>query len=128
MGYSSAMNMMGGVIATLITIVRMFLLMIVFYNYPSNFALEVSKNGAIPKHLVPIVMATMDVFGFIGGLVYPKLKIKLGKLTKDDTPAIISCFRKVFEALYPAGTSFHAALIVSVVFLLWTVLFIDKEK
>ncbi len=250
MGYSSAMNMMGGVIATLIAgllaivswrlsflvylmgvlcivlvmlwmpdekivddgpkkketgtfrkyypyIVGMFLLMIVFYNYPSNFALEVSKNGAIPKHLVPIVMATMDVFGFIGGLVYPKLKIKLGKLTKDvtpvlfilgyiflqfvggftgtligsfiigaasgmgipylistgsskagksaattvipalsiamylsqfTTPAIISCFRKVFETLYPAGTSFHAALIVSIVFLLWTVLFIDKEK
>lgn len=97
MGYSSAMNMMGGVIATLIAgllaivswrlsflvylmgilcivlvmlwmpdekivddgpkkkekgtlrkyypyIVGMFLLMIVFYNYPSNFALEVSKN------------------------------------------------------------------------------------
>ena len=250
MGYSSAMNMMGGVIATLIAgllaivswrlsflvylmgvlclvlvmlwmpdekivddgpkkketgtfrkyypyIVGMFLLMIVFYNYPSNFALEVSKNGAIHKNLVPIVMATMDVFGFIGGLVYPKLKIKLGKITKDvtpvlfilgyvflqfvggfvgtligsfiigaasgmgipylistasskagrsaattvipalsiamymsqfTTPAIISCFRKFFENFYPAGTSFHAALIVSVIFLLWTVAFIDKEK
>lgn len=249
MGYSSAMNMLGGVVATLIAgmlaivswrlsflvyligviclvlvllwmpdekivddsakkkesgifrryypyIVGMFLLMIVFYTYPANFALEVSKSGAIAKHLVPIVMATMDIFGFIGGLIYPKLRKSLGGLAKTiapllfilgyvflqfvggftgtligsfiigaasgigipyiistasskagrtaattvipaisiamylsqfTTPAIISSFNKLFANLYPAGTSFHAALIISVVFLFWTMVFIDKD-
>ncbi|MDO4392870.1 MAG: MFS transporter [Bacillota bacterium] len=250
MGYSSAMNMMGGVVATLIAgmlaiiswrlsflvylmgalclifvllwmpdekiadsnskekekgtfakyfpyIIGMFLLMTVFYNYPANFALEISKSGAIPQRLVPIVMAAMDIFGFIGGLIYPRLKSafkrhskniapvlfilgyvllqfaggfigtllgsfvigaasgigipylistassKAGKnavatvipalsiamyLSQFTTPAIISGFRKFFLYAYPAGTSFHAALIMSIIFLLWTLALIDKKK
>lgn len=146
MGYSSAMNMMGGVVATLIAgflamvswrlsflvyllglisivlvllwmpnerifqskeggeggkkkhgnlfagyypwIVGMFLLMVNFFNYPSNFALEVSKSGVVPNSLVPIIMAGMDIFGFLGGLLFPKLKTAMGNNAKYIAPVL----------------------------------------
>lgn len=143
MGYSSAMNMMGGVVATLIAgflamvswrlsflvyllglisiilvllwmpnerifqsknsgkkkhgnlfisyypwIVGMFLLMVNFFNYPSNFALEVSKSGVVSSSLVPVIMAGMDIFGFLGGLLFPKCKTAMGNNSKYMAPVL----------------------------------------
>lgn len=249
MGYSSAMNMMGGVIATLIAgalamvswrlsflvylmgglsiilvllwmpdekiadkspetkekgtfkkffpyIVAMFLLMTVFYNYPTNFALEVNSSGAIPRGWVPVVMALMDGFGFLGGLVYPRIKAVTGKLSKFaapaflvlgyvllqfaggtagtlagsfaigvangmgvpyimsaasakagknaattvipalsvslylaqfTTPVLISVIREALGTVLSDATSYHAALLLSVVMLLWYLIFVDRE-
>ena len=123
MGYSSAMNMLGGVVATLIAgalaminwrmsflvyllgvisivpvalwmpneriieagqqkkstgvfrnyypfIVGMFFLMVIFFNYPANFAMESSRLGTVSKAAIPVIMALGDVFGFLGGLAY----------------------------------------------------------
>lgn len=139
MGYSSAMNMMGGVVATLIAgalamiswrmsflvyllgvvsivpvamwmpnekiieagqskkstgtfrnyysfIVGMFFLMVIFFNYPANFAMESSRLGTVPEGAIPVIMAVADVFGFLGGLAYPKLKKGLGRGTKVVAP------------------------------------------
>ena len=136
MGYSSAMNMMGGVVATLIAgalamiswrmsflvyllgvvsiipvalwmpneriieagqqkkttgvfrnyysyIVGMFFLMV---NYPANFAMESSRLGTVSEAAIPVIMALGDVFGFLGGLAYPKLKTGLGRSTKVVAP------------------------------------------
>lgn len=55
MGYSSAMNMMGGV---------------------------------VPNFLVPIIMAGMDIFGFLGGLLFPKLKTAMGNNAKYIAPVL----------------------------------------
>lgn len=138
-GYSSAMNMLGGVVATLIAgalamiswrmsflvyllgvvsiipvamwmpnekiveagrpkkstgvfryyypfIVGMFFLMVIFFNYPANFAMESSRLGTVPEAAVSVIMALGDVFGFLGGLVYPKLKNGLGRSTKVVAP------------------------------------------
>lgn len=250
MGYSSAMNMMGGVVATLIAgvlamvswrlsflvylmglicivlvilwmpdekiisgdekkkekgtfrkyypyIVGMFFLMMLFYIYPANFALEVSSSGTIPEKTVPFVMALADIFGFLGGLAYPKIKGGIGRGTKYTapvlflagyiclqfaggmaltligsfiigfangagvpylistasekagrsapttvipmlsialylsqftTPAIISCLKKVLGTFITGVTSYHAALVISVIFIIWTMLLIDKKK
>ena len=139
MGYSSAMNMLGGVVATLIAgalamiswrmsflvyllgvisivpvalwmpneriieagqqkkstgvfrnyypfIVGMFFLMVIFFNYPANFAMESSRLGTVSKAAIPVIMALGDVFGFLGGLAYPKLKKGLGRSTKVVAP------------------------------------------
>lgn len=155
MGYSSAMNMMGGVVATLIAgflamvswrlsflvyllglisiilvllwmpnerifqskasdkkkhgnlfasyypwIVGMFLLMVNFFNYPSNFALEASKSGVVSSSLVPVIMAGMDIFGFIGGLLFPKCKNAMGSNAKYIAPVL---FILGYIALQSAG-------------------------
>lgn len=139
MGYSSAMNMLGGVVATLIAgalamiswrmsflvyllgvvsivpvamwmpnekiieagqskkstgtfrnyysfIVGMFFLMVIFFNYPANFAMESARLGTVPEGAIPVIMAVADVFGFLGGLAYPKLKNGLGRSTKAVAP------------------------------------------
>ncbi len=123
MGYSSAMNMLGGVVASLIAgtlatfswrlsflvyligllsiclciawmpderiydpketvkknrifkryypfAVAIFLLMVTFFIYPTNFAIETAKTGMIPQKYFAVIMAMMDGMGFTGGLVY----------------------------------------------------------
>ncbi len=127
MGYSSALNMLGGVIATLIAgalamvswrlsflvyllgfaalipcalwmprefikdekkpedlasgrtvfapyIICMFLLMLTFFIYPSNFALETMKTGIFSQSSIGPIMAMMDLIGFVGGLIFSKVK------------------------------------------------------
>lgn len=163
MGYSSAMNNMGGVIATLIAgflamvswrlsflvyllglisiilvllwmpnerifqqktsskkkhenifagyypwIVGMFLLMVNFFNYPSNFALEVSKSGVVSSSLVPIIMAGMDIAQF-------------------TAPTIIAAIQAGFGSVSETVTSYEAAILLSVVMLLWVGVF-DRKK
>ena len=141
MGMSSAMNMMGGVVATLIAgflaqlswraaflvylmglisvllammwmpnerifdpkevrkeegvfkkynvfIIAMFLLMVSFFIYPANFAIETAKSDVIPQHLIAIVMALMDIFGFFGGLAFAGIKKCAGKQTRFVAPAL----------------------------------------
>lgn len=138
MGYSSAMNQMGGVIATLISgmlasiswrasflvylmglisivlvllylpnekisgndqkketgvfaknymfIIAMFLLMFTFFVYPSVFAIETAKKGVIPQHLIAIIMASMDLIAFFGGLSFVHVKKTMGNATKFAAP------------------------------------------
>ncbi len=144
MGYSSAMNQMGGVIATLLSgllaiiswrasffvyllglisivacgiflpndniasrsnrgtdintgaifrenselIVAMFLLMITFFIYPTNFAMELSAEGIIPQKYVAMIMAFMDFIAFIGGLLFVSVKKLCRSHTKFVAPVL----------------------------------------
>ena len=127
MGYSSALNMLGGVIATLIAgalamvswrlsflvyllglaalipcalwmprefikderkteeaapgpaafapyIACMFLLMLTFFIYPSNFAIETMRTGIFSQTAIGPIMAMMDLIGFAGGLFFSKIR------------------------------------------------------
>lgn len=67
-------------------IVGMFFLMVIFFNYPANFAMESSRLGTVSKAAIPVIMALGDVFGFLGGLACPKLKTGLGRNTKVVAP------------------------------------------
>ena len=142
MGYSSAMNQMGGVVATLISgilagiswrasflvylmglisivlcllflpndkigshnegeakkqgvfkkyymfIVAIFLLMFTFFVYPSVFAMETAKEGIIPQHYIAIIMASMDLVAFFGGLSFVHIKKRFGIMTKFVAPVM----------------------------------------
>ncbi|MBQ3924206.1 MAG: MFS transporter [Firmicutes bacterium] len=141
MGMSSAMNMMGGVVATLIAgalaqlswraaflvylmglisvilallwmpnerifdpkeakkeegvfkkynafIVAMFLLMVSFFIYPANFAMETARSGIIPQQLIAVIMALMDIFGFFGGLAFAGIKKRTKKQARFVAPAL----------------------------------------
>ncbi len=144
MGYSSAMNQMGGVIATLLSgllagiswrasflvylmgllsmvlcliflpndqigggdghegdkntwdvlkenyryVGAMFLLMITFFVYPTNFAIETAKEGLIPQQYIAVIMAGMDFVAFFGGMMFVKVKSAFGRNTRFVAPAL----------------------------------------
>lgn len=141
MGYSSALNMMGGVVATLIAgglaqiswrfaflvymlglisvvlcllwmpneyiydskkpekeggmfkryytyIIAMFLLMMTFFVYPADFAMETANQGIIPVKYTAIIMASMDIMGFLGGLVYSSLRMRMGHAVCFTAPLL----------------------------------------
>ena len=146
MGYSSALNMGGGVIATLIAgalaavswrlsflvyllglisvvlclawmpneyihdegrarkdaeqkdhgafrrnyafVIGMFLLMVSFFIYPANFAIETAQQVVIDQRYVAVIMAMMDVFGFFGGLAYVHLRRGLGSAARFLAPVL----------------------------------------
>ena len=249
MGYSSAMNMLGGVVATLIAgalamiswrmsflvyllgvvsiipvamwmpnekiveagrpkkstgtfrnyysfIVGMFFLMVIFFNYPANFAMESTRLGTVPEAAVSVIMALGDVFGFLGGLAYPKLKKGLGRSTKVvapqmflvgylllqfrstmpgtllgsfligaangigvpyfistasakagrnaattvipalsvalyiaqfTTPAIVTACEKILSSVIANVTSYHVAILLSLLFTLWSIFAVDRK-
>ena len=60
--------------------------MVIFFNYSANFAMESSRLGTVSEAAIPVIMALGDVFGFLGGLAYPKLKTGLGRSTKVVAP------------------------------------------
>ena len=164
MGMSSAMNMMGGVVATLIAgvlaqlswraaflvylmglisvllammwmpnerifdpkevrkeegvfkkynvfIIAMFLLMVSFFIYPANFAIETAKSGVIPQHLIAIVMSLMDIFGFFGGLAFAGIKKRASKQTRFVAPALflLGYILLSFSTITAAGAGASAA-------------------
>ena len=144
MGYSSAMNQLGGVIATLLSgllasisgrasflvyllglisiilccfflpndriqsdedraaaekagitlkkyyayIFGMFLLMTIFFIYPTNFAIEVANEGVINQKYIALIMAMMDLIAFFGGLLFVSVKKVLGNISKFLAPVL----------------------------------------
>lgn len=140
MGYSSAMNQLGGAVATLLSgllskiswrasflvyllglvcmilcalnlpkdrlesrenkmsgksmkeftpyAAAIFLLMLTFFIYPSNFAIETVEEGIIPQSFISVIMAGMDVLAFFGGLAYVAVKRSLRNMTKYFAPLL----------------------------------------
>ena len=178
-------------------IVGMFFLMVIFFNYPANFAMESSRLGTVSKAAIPVIMALGDVFGFLGGLAYPKLKKGLGRNTKVvaplmflvgylllrfrstmpgtllgsfligaangigvpyfistasakagrnaattvipalsvalyiaqfTTPAIVTVCEKILSSVIANVTSYHVAILLSLLFNLWCVLVVDRKS
>ena len=67
-------------------IAAMFVLMFVFFVFPSVFAIETAKTGILPRAYSGIVMASMDFIAFLGGLSFVSVKKRLGKNTSLAAP------------------------------------------
>lgn len=188
MGYSSAMNMLGGVVATLIAGA------LAMISWRMSFL--VYLLGTVSEAAIPVIMAFGDVFGFLGGLAYPKLKTGLGRGTKIvaplmflvgylllqfwnampgtllgsflidaangigvpyfistasskagrnaattvipalsvalyiaqfTTPAIVTVCEKILGSVIANVTSYHVAILLSLLFTLWCVLVVDRK-
>lgn len=154
MGLSSAMNMMGGVVATLIAgvlaeiswqhsflvylmglisivlcavwmpnesiaskesagphaqhrfltyypyIIAIFLVMLTFFIYPADFAMEAARQHTIPQKFIAAVMASGDIFGFFGGLAYAGIRKHLKNASKF-TAAVLFFIGYALLALCP---------------------------
>lgn len=55
-------------------VAAMFVLMSIFFIYPSNFALETASAGIMSQEAIATVMALMDVVAFAGGLCFVTIK------------------------------------------------------
>ena len=69
-------------------IIAMFLEMSTFFIYPANFAMVTAKAGVIPENLTAIIMATMDLVAFFGGMLFVKVKAAAGGSTKFVSPVL----------------------------------------
>ena len=69
-------------------VAAMFILMSVFFIYPSNYAIEAAKDGFLNQQGVATVMALMDVVAFLGGLCYVKIRGILASNTHFVAPAL----------------------------------------
>ena len=67
-------------------IVAMFLLMFVFFIYPCNFAIITASDCVIGAKYIPIIMASMDLIAFIGGLCYVKIKTQMPHSVRFISP------------------------------------------
>ncbi len=67
-------------------IFAMFLLMSIFFLYPTNFALETASEGLIPQSYIAVIMAGMDFIAFCGGLLFVYIRRLLDWKTKFLAP------------------------------------------
>ncbi len=72
-------------------IVAMFLLMFVFFIYPCNFAIITASDDVIDAKYIPIIMASMDLIAFIGGLCYVRVKSRMAHTVRFIAPMMFLC-------------------------------------
>lgn len=60
-------------------IITMFLLMMTFFLYPANFAIETIKEGIFTQKWISVIMAGMDLVAFFGGLCFVHIKKIMGR-------------------------------------------------
>ncbi len=81
-------------------ILAMFLLMSSFFLYPANFALETTAEGLIPQRFIALIMAGMDLVAFLGGLLFVRCKLLLGRHMRLLAPIL---FLAGYLLLFLAG-------------------------
>lgn len=88
-------------------IFAMFLLMVTFFVFPCEFALETAKEGVIPQKYISVIMASMDIVAFVGGLSFVLVKKYAGSKTRIVAPLM---FVIGYAALAFVGGWFGAIL------------------
>ena len=68
----------------------MLLLMISFFVFPCNFAMETAKEGIIPQHYISVIMAGMDIVAFLGGLSFVHIKKAAGSNARLVAPLMFA--------------------------------------
>lgn len=69
-------------------VIAMFLLMVTFFIFPCEFALETVKEGIIPQQFISVIMAGMDLVAFLGGLSFVAVKKIAGRQTRVVAPLL----------------------------------------
>ena len=92
-------------------IISMFLLMMIFFLYPTNFAIETAKDGIISQQWIAVIMAFMDLVAFFGGLSFIYIK----KLFKNSTLLISPVLFLIGYLFLSLGKGWIGALIGSAI-------------
>ena len=62
--------------------------MMTFFIYPANFAIETTAAGIIPQKFISVIMASMDLVAFFGGLAFYSIKKSMGHGTRLFAPVL----------------------------------------
>lgn len=142
MGYSSAMNMLGGVVATLIAgALAMISWRMSFLVYflgvvsivpvalwmPNERIIEAGqqkKSAGIFRNYYPFIVGMF--FLMVIFFNYPALSVAL-YIAQFTTPAIVTVCEKILGSVIVNVTSYHVAIFLSLLFTLWCVLVVDRK-
>lgn len=83
MGLSAAMNQMGGVVATLLAGL---LLMMIFFIFPTNFAMVAHEQTSLSDHAITLIMVGLDVVAFFVGMAFGSLMVLFRRGLKYFAP------------------------------------------
>lgn len=82
------------------SVIGMFLLMIIFFIYPTNFAVSTLKQAPMPLTEITLIMVGLDVVAFFVGLVFGRMMNSFRTTIKYFAPAL---FLLGYVALAVAG-------------------------
>lgn len=69
----------------------LFLLMIVFFVYPTNFAVSASRLATLSPNVITIIMVSLDFVACIVGLVFGSMMKRMPKTMKYLAPLLFAC-------------------------------------
>lgn len=125
MGYSSAMNMLGGVVATLIAgALAMISWRMSFLVYLLGSFLIGAANGIGVPYFISTASAKAGRNA--ATTVIPALSVAL-YIAQFTTPAIVTVCEKILGSVIANVTSYHVAILLSLLFTLWCVLVVDRK-
>lgn len=142
MGYSSAMNMLGGVVATLIAgalaminwrmsflvyLLGVISIVPVALWMPNERIIEAGqqkKSAGIFRNYYPFIVGMF--FLMVIFFNYPALSVAL-YIAQFTTPAIVTVCEKILGSVIANVTSYHVAILLSLLFTLWCVLVVDRK-
>ena len=142
MGYSSAMNMLGGVVATLIAgalaminwrmsflvyLLGVISIVPVALWMPNERIIEAGqqkKSAGIFRNYYPFIVGMF--FLMVIFFNYPALSVAL-YIAQFTTPAIVTVCEKILGSVIVNVTSYHVAILLSLLFTLWCVLVVDRK-
>lgn len=142
MGYSSAMNMLGGVVATLIAgalaminwrmsflvyLLGVISIVPVALWMPNERIIEAGqqkKSAGIFRNYYPFIVGMF--FLMVIFFNYPALSVAL-YIAQFTTPAIVTVCEKILGSVIANVTSYHVAIFLSLLFTLWCVLVVDRK-
>lgn len=73
------------------SVVSMFLLMIVFFVYPTNFAVSASQLTTLSPNVITVIMVSLDFVACLAGLVFGSLMKRMPKMMKYLSPLLFAC-------------------------------------
>lgn len=69
------------------SVIGMFLVMMLFFIYPTNFAIISSEDGSLSAKTITLIMVGLDVIAFLIGLLFGKMMTGIPKQMKYIAPA-----------------------------------------
>lgn len=73
------------------SVVSLFLLMIVFFVYPTNFAVSASRLTTLSPNVITVIMVSLDFVACLAGLVFGSLMKRMPKMMKYLSPLLFAC-------------------------------------
>lgn len=73
------------------SVVALFLLMIVFFVYPTNFAVSASRLTALSPDVITVIMVSLDFVACLVGLVFGSLMKRMPRMMKYLSPLLFAC-------------------------------------